>query len=107
MLSSLIQQGTPFLRPEVDFHAFAPEIILVGTIVVVLPADLFTPEGGRAILPSLTGIGLLASLVPLPTLALAGPDRALFGRAHAVDDFSLVLKALFFIGGARHPEQQP
>src|SRR3546814_1780556 len=68
MLSSLIQQGTPFLRPEVDFHAFAPEIILVGTIVVVLLADLFTPEGGRAILPSLAGIGLLASLVPILTL---------------------------------------
>ncbi|HEY9557796.1 MAG TPA: NADH-quinone oxidoreductase subunit N, partial [Acidimicrobiales bacterium] len=99
MLSSLIQQGTPFLRPEVDFHAFAPEIILVGTIVVVLLADLFTPEGGRAILPSLAGIGLLASLVPILTLALDGTDRAMFGGAYAVDDFSLVLKALFLIAG--------
>src|SRR3546814_11653823 len=86
MLSSLIQQGTPFLRPEVDFHAFAPEIILVGTIVVVLLADLFTPEGGRAILPSLAGIGLLASLVPILTLALDGTDRAMFGGAYPAAD---------------------
>ena len=28
MLATLLQQGTPFLRPEVDFHAFAPEIVL-------------------------------------------------------------------------------
>jgi NADH-quinone oxidoreductase subunit N len=99
VLASLLQQGTPFLRPEVDFHAFAPEIILVGTIVVVLLADLFTPESSRGILPSLAGIGLLASMVPVLTLALDGTDRAMFGGAYAVDDFSLVLKALFLVAG--------
>lgn len=99
MLAALLQQGTPFLRPEVDFHAFAPEIILVGTLVVVLLADLVTPEGARGILPSLAGIGLLASMVPVLTLALDGADRAMFGGAYAVDDFSLVLKALFLAAG--------
>jgi NADH-quinone oxidoreductase subunit N len=99
VLASLVQQGTPFLRPEIDFHAFAPEIILTGTIVVILLADLFTPEGARGILPSLAGIGLLASMVPVLTLALDGADRAMFGGAYAVDDFSLVLKALFLVAG--------
>jgi len=99
VLASLLQQGTPFLRPEVDFHAFAPEMILVGAIVVVLLADLFTPESSRGIVPSIAGIGLLAATVPVLTLALDGVDRAMFGGAYAVDNFSLVLKALFLLAG--------
>jgi NADH-quinone oxidoreductase subunit N len=98
VLATLLQ-ATPFNRPDVDFHAFAPEIILVATIIVVLVADLFTSEATRGILPSLAGIGLLASLVPVLTLALDGADRAMFGGAYAVDDFSLVLKALFLVAG--------
>jgi NADH-quinone oxidoreductase subunit N len=99
MLASLLQQGTPFLRPEVDFHAFAPEMVLVGAIVVVLLVDLFTPESSRGIVPQVAGIGLLASIVPVLTLALDGTDRAMFGGAYAVDNFSLVLKALFLLAG--------
>ncbi len=97
MLAALLQDGTPFLRPEVDFHAFAPEIVLVVTIVVVLLADLFTPESSRGIVPSIAGIGLLAATLPVLTLALDGVDRALFGGAYAVDNFALVLKAMFLL----------
>ena len=99
MLSALLQQGTPFLRPEVDFHAFAPEIALVGAIVVVLLVDLFTPEGARGIVPQVAGIGLLAAMVPVVTLAVDGVDRVMFGGAYAVDNFALVLKALFLLAG--------
>jgi NADH-quinone oxidoreductase subunit N len=96
----LLAQQTEFLRPEVDFHAFAPAIVLVGAIVVVLLADLFTPESTRGIVPSLAGIGLLAALVPLLTLALDdGPDRVLFGGAFVVDSFALVLIGLFLAAG--------
>ncbi|MGE3622060.1 MAG: NADH-quinone oxidoreductase subunit N, partial [Acidimicrobiia bacterium] len=97
MLAALVQQVGDFSRPHVDFHAFAPEIVLVGTIVVVLLADLFTSEGGKGILPSLAGIGLLASLVPVLTLAVDGADRIMFDGAYTVDNFSLVLKALFLL----------
>ena len=99
MLASLLQQGSTFLRPEVDFHAFAPEIVLVAAIVVVLLVDLFTPEGSRGIVPQVAGIGLLAAAIPVLTLALDGADRAMFGGAYAVDNFSLVLKALFLLAG--------
>jgi NADH-quinone oxidoreductase subunit N len=99
MLAALLQQGTPFLRPEVDFHAFAPEIVLVGALVAVLLVDLFTPESSRGIVPQVAGIGLLASIVPVLTLALDGTDRSMFGGAYAVDNFSLVLKALFLVAG--------
>ena len=30
------------MNPSIDFHAFAPEIILTGTIVVLLLVDLLT-----------------------------------------------------------------
>ena len=95
MLAALLQQA--FESPEVDFHAFAPEIVLTGTIVVVLLADLFTPSGSRGMVPQLAGIGILASMVPVLTLALDGDDRVMFGGAYAVDNFSLVLKALFLV----------
>ncbi|MGK2947368.1 MAG: NADH-quinone oxidoreductase subunit N [Acidimicrobiales bacterium] len=96
----LLAQQTEFLRPEVDFHAFAPLIVLVGAIVVVLLADLFTPESSRGIVPSFAGIGLLAALVPVLTLALDdGPDRELFGGAFVVDNFALVLTGFFLAAG--------
>ncbi len=97
----LLAQVGEFVRPDIDFHAFAPEFVLVGTIVVVLLADLLTPPGrkGSASLPALAGIGLLAALIPVLTLANEGADRIMFGGAYVVDDFSLVLKALFLASG--------
>ena len=98
MLASLLQ-GMPFDSPSVDFHALAPELVLTGAIVAVLLADLFTPEGSRGIVPSIAGIGLLAALVPVLTLALDGADRVMFGGGYTVDNFSLVLKAMFLLSG--------
>ena len=94
-------QQAPFDSPDVDYHALAPEIVLTGAIVVVLLVDLFTPERPRGIVPSLAGIGLLAALVPVLTLAVDGADRVMFGGAYVVDNFALVLKALFLRGRLR------
>ncbi|HZM40662.1 MAG TPA: NADH-quinone oxidoreductase subunit N, partial [Acidimicrobiales bacterium] len=41
----------------------------------------------------------LGALVPVLTLAVDGADRLMFGGAYAVDDFALVLKALFLVAG--------
>ena len=89
----------PFDAPHVDYHAFAPEIVLTGTLVVVLLLDLLAEERGRWATSSVAGIGLLASLVPVVTLAVDGTDRVMFGGAYVVDDFALVLKALFLLSG--------
>ena len=83
-----------FERPDIDFHAFAPEIVLVGALVAVLLADLVF-ERDKWIISSLTGLGVLGALVPVLTLGLDGAERSMFGGAYVVDDFSLVLKALF------------
>jgi NADH-quinone oxidoreductase subunit N len=89
----------PFARPAVDWHALAPDLVVVGVLCLVLVADLFLPEDRKAVLPSLAGLGLLGALVPVLTLAVDGGDRTLFGGAYAVDNFALVLKALFLVAG--------
>src|SRR5687768_18523676 len=88
-----------FDAPTIDYHALAPLIVLTGVVVVMLLVDLFTEEDGKWALPSLAGIGLLASLVPVLTLAVDGQDRVLFGGAFVVDNFALVFYALFLASG--------
>ena len=75
-----------FVSPTIDWHALAPELVLAGTLVVVLLADLFLPEGRKGLLPSLAGLGLLGSAIPILTLAVDGADRQMFGGAYAVDN---------------------
>ena len=88
-----------FDQPFVDYHAFAPEIVLVGALVVVLLVDLVFEDRARYATSTLAGLGLLASLVPVFTLAWDGADRSMFGGAYVVDNYALVLKALFLIAG--------
>jgi NADH-quinone oxidoreductase subunit N len=99
VLASLVQQVDGFVRPEIDWHALAPELVLVGVICLVLLADLFLPEERKGLLPSLAGLGLLGAFVPVLTLAVDGADRSMFDGAYVVDNFALVLKALFLIAG--------
>lgn len=84
-------------KPAVDFHAFAPEIIVVVALALVILLDLFGNEHSKWAQSSFAGIGLLAALVPIGTLAYDGADRILFGGGYVVDDFALVLKALFLL----------
>jgi NADH-quinone oxidoreductase subunit N len=88
-----------FFSPEIDYHAFAPEIVLVGSLLLILFVDLIFEQRGRWATSTLAGIGLLGSLVPIVTLAVDGADRSMFGGAYVVDDFALVMKALFLAAG--------
>jgi NADH-quinone oxidoreductase subunit N len=100
VLGSLLQGAQDgFARPVVDWHALAPELVLVGVLCLVLVVDLFLPEDRKALLPSLAGLGLLGALIPVLTLAADGSDRTMFGGAYAVDNFALVVKALFLLAG--------
>ena len=88
-----------FHQPYVDYHAFAPEIVLTGVLVVLLLVDLVFEDRVRYATSTLAGLGLLGALIPVITLAWDGHDRSLFGGAYVVDNFSLVLKALFLVAG--------
>jgi NADH-quinone oxidoreductase subunit N len=98
-LLSLLAGVAPFAKPTLDWHAFAPELVLTGTLVLVLLVDLVSPDDQKWAISSLSGIGLLAAMIPVLTLAVDGVDRAMFGGAYAVDNFALVLKALFLVSG--------
>ena len=99
MLATLAQADDGFVRPVIDWHALAPELVLTAVLCIVLVADLFLPEDRKAVLPSLAGLGLLAALIPVLTLAVDGADRTMFGGAYVVDNFALVVKALFLVAG--------
>jgi NADH-quinone oxidoreductase subunit N len=95
----LLAQLTPWQSPSVDYHALAPEIVLSLTLVVLLIADLFLPERQKWATSTIAGLGLLASLVPILTLAIDGADRVMFDGGYVVDNFALVLKTLFLLTG--------
>ena len=85
--------------PRIDYHAIAPEIVLVGVIVLMILVDLFAGRAGKAALPSLAGLGLLGAAIPVITLAVDGTPRVMFGGAYVVDQFTLVLSGVFLLTG--------
>ena len=86
---------------NLDYHALAPEIIVSVTILVVLSLDVALPRRLKYWTALAGVVGLTAAAVPLITLAFGGERtvRSMLGGAYVVDDFALVLKALFIIGG--------
>ena len=87
-----------FVRPAIDWHALAPELTLLAVGVLLTLVDVVYLERGRAISPALAGLGLLAPIIPIITLALhENNERTLFFGSYVVDDYSLVLKAMFLL----------
>ncbi len=95
----IVAQAAEWTSPYVDYHALAPEIILGTVVCIALVVDLFLDERNRWATSTIAGFGLLASLVPILTLAVDGTDRVMFDGAYVVDNFALVLKALFLLTG--------
>ena len=99
MLASILAQTEPFVRPAIDWHALAPEITLLSFGALLTLLDVIFLERGRKYTSTIAGIGLLATLIPIITLAIDGEDRFLFGGAYVVDNFALVMKAFFLLSG--------
>ena len=85
------------MTPQLDFHAFAPEIVLTVTIVTVLLADLFFADREWLAAPRIATIGVLAALIPVITLAVDGGNRVMFDGAYVVDNYALAFKGLFLV----------
>lgn len=80
---------------QLDYHALAPEILLTAGALAVLLIDLFLPERQKWVAAALAGAATLAALVPVSTLWVSPLPRVLFDGKFVVDEFSVVLKALF------------
>ncbi|HTJ77186.1 MAG TPA: NADH-quinone oxidoreductase subunit N [Acidimicrobiales bacterium] len=86
----------PFHPPYLDYHALAPEIIVTVVLAIVLVADLFLDRPQKWLLSNIAGFGLILAMAPILSLALSPHDvRSMVGGAYVVDNFALVLKALF------------
>jgi NADH-quinone oxidoreductase subunit N len=77
----------------IDYHAILPELILGGTVLVVLVVDLALPARLKWGSMPVAMLGVLASLGAV--LTLLGDERATFGGAFVVDNFALLFKVFF------------
>lgn len=98
MLNALV--AAEWTAPVIDYHAIAPEVVLAGGLVLLLLLDLFLSEARKWVLTPVASFTLLGAFIPVLTVAL-GTDgaRSMFDGRYVVDDFSLVLKALFLLAG--------
>ena len=98
MLAKLAQE-VDFVRPAIDWHAVAPELTLLAFGALVTVMDIVWLERGRRLTSSVASIALLVTMIPILTLALDGEDRVMFGGAFVVDNYALVMKAMFLLAG--------
>jgi NADH-quinone oxidoreductase subunit N len=85
------------VNPTIDWHAFAPDIVLVTTVVAVLLADLLFPNRNVWQTSRIAAIGVLGALIPVVTLAVDGNNRSMFGGTYVVDNYALALKGFFLV----------
>jgi NADH-quinone oxidoreductase subunit N len=81
------------MNQAIDYTAILPELILSGTIVLVLVVDAFLSTRRAWLAMPLAFLGVLASLIA--TLTLIGEDRVTFGGAYRLDSFAILFKTFF------------
>jgi NADH-quinone oxidoreductase subunit N len=100
VIAEVLAQADDWVSPVIDWHAIAPELVLIVGINLVLAFDLMVDESRKWAIATLAGVVLLAAFVPIVTLAVTGGDvRSMFDGRYVVDDYALVLKALFLLTG--------
>ena len=87
------------MNPTIDWHAFAPEIVLVATILIVLIADLLLPNRAAWQTSRIAGGRSARRADPVLTLAVDGQNRSMFGGAYVVDNYALAFKGFFLVVG--------
>ncbi len=99
MITALLAQA--WQAPTVDWHAIAPELVLVVGINLVLFIDLWLDESKKWAMATLSGMVLLGAFVPVVTLAVVGGDvrDAIFDGRYMIDEYALVMKGLFLLVG--------
>ena len=99
MFAFIAQIVSEFNRPAIDWHAAAPELTLLGFGAIITMVDIGWLERGRNFAAPLASLALLATMVPIITLALSGEERSMFAGGFVVDDYSLIMKATFVLTG--------
>lgn len=87
----------PAVTFQVDYLALAPELVIVAAMLLVLGLDLVLPRPQKYWTATAAVAGTALAAVPLVVLAAEGSTRTMFDGSYVVDDFALVLKAIFVI----------
>ena len=99
-LQSLSVFAAHWVAPTIDYFGLAPELVMAGGLCLVLMLDLFIDERKKWMLTAVSSFTLLAAIVPVLMLALSETEvRTMFDGRYVVDNFSLVMKAVFLIAG--------
>jgi NADH-quinone oxidoreductase subunit N len=86
------------MNQAIDYHAILPELILSGTIMIVLVVDVFLPDRRKWFAMPLSLLGVVASLIAV--LTLLGENRSTFGGMFVIDNFAILFKIFFLIVAA-------
>jgi NADH-quinone oxidoreductase subunit N len=86
------------MNQVIDYHAIMPELILSGTIIIVLVVDVFLPARRKWFAMPLSLSGVIASLVAV--LTLLGANRSTFGGMFVIDNFAILFKVFFLVVAA-------
>lgn len=99
-MQSLQIFAAQWVAPSIDYFGLAPELVLAGGLCLVLMLDLFIDERKKWILSAISSFTLLFAMVPVLLLALSDTEvRTMFDGRYVVDNFSLVMKAVFLLAG--------
>jgi NADH-quinone oxidoreductase subunit N len=82
------------MNQVIDYHAILPELILSGTILLVLVVDVFLPARRKWMSMPVGLVGVLATLGAV--LSLIGETRSTFDGMFVIDNFAILFK-LFFL----------
>jgi NADH-quinone oxidoreductase subunit N len=82
---------------EIDYLALAPELIIVGTLILVLALDLILSRENKYWPATVAVAGTALALIPLGMLAINGETISMFDGSYVIDEFALVLKGLFLV----------
>jgi NADH-quinone oxidoreductase subunit N len=82
---------------EIDYLALAPELVVVGTMLLVLTLDLMLPRAKKFWTATVAVAGTALAAIPLVALAVEDETRSMFDGSYVVDEFALVLKGLFIV----------
>ena len=81
------------MNQAIDYRAILPELILSGTLLLVLLADAFLRPRRKWLAMPLAFVGVLAALIAV--LTLVGDERSTFDGMFVVDDFAVLFKTFF------------
>ena len=82
------------MNQVIDYHAILPELILSGTVLLVLVVDVFLPARRKWLSMPVGLLGVLATLGAV--LSLLGERRSTFDGMFVIDNFAILFK-LFFL----------